>query len=1035
MPSVDTAPRFSADEAARVAREVFAVEGESRELPSERDQNFRLRTTGGRELVLKIANPRELRDRLAFQNEVMTVLAADPGGPLAPRPLPAGDGSTIAVVPGRGGEPHFVRLVEYLPGRPLGEVRPHTPRLLMDLGGFAARLVRALSALAQREYQPDLIWNLKNGLRVVRENAPLVVDPARRATLDAVFRTVEERAALFEGLPEGLVHNDGNDYNVIVAPPEATPGSFGDMRVAGFIDFGDMTRSWVLSDVAVVLAYAMLDKDDPLGDAALVVSGYNAVLPLSDEDLRALFPLACLRLCMSVSICAMQKKLDPGNSYLTISEEPAWRLLERLKDVPPAFAEGVSRQACGRPPFPAADAVVRWLEANRVSFAPVMGYPLDARAVTVFDLGPASALFEREEHWTDMEALDRLLQAEVLRAGARAGLGRYDEARLIYTSPVFRPSGDPLAEGRTVHLGMDVFVPPGSDIFAPLDGTVHSFRDNAARLDYGPTIILEHAPAPGVRFYTLYGHLSRGSLARLEPGKTVLKGERLAAVGAMDENGGWPPHLHFQIIVDMLGRSGDFPGVAPHADRGLWTALSPDPNLILGVADELLRDPALAPAEIIEMRREHLGRNLSLSYRAPLAIVRGSKQHLIDRTGRVFLDAVNNVPHVGHSHPKVVEAVRKQASVLNTNTRYLHETIVRYARRLTALLPDPLKVCFFVNSGSEANDLALRLAAAYTGRRDVIVLDGAYHGNLSSLIAISPYKFDRPGGAGCPPSTHVAPTPDPYRGLYRDDPRAGGKYAARVGAILEDLKKSGRLPAAFIAEPILSCAGQIVPPPGFLKEAFQLVREAGGVSIADEVQVGFGRCGTHFWAFETQEAAPDILTLGKPIGNGHPLGAVITTPAIADAFSGGMEYFNTFGGNPVSCAAGMAVLDVIEEEGLQENARTTGALLAEGLRSLMVRHPIVGDIRGLGLFLGVEFVLDRATREPAPLHAAYAVERMREEGVLLSTDGPDRNVIKIKPPLCFTAADADLLVGKLDRVLSETPYEFRRRRRASSHGL
>jgi len=263
--------------------------------------------------------------------------------------------------------------------------------------------------------------------------------------------------------------------------------------------------------------------------------------------------------------------------------------------------------------------------------------------------------------------------------------------------------------------------------------------------------------------------------------------------------------------------------------------------------------------------------------------------------------------------------------------------------------------------------------------------------------------------------------PDPYRGLYRDDPKAGGKYAARVGAILDELAKTGRPPAAFIAEPVMSCAGQIVPPAGFLKEAFRSVRQAGGLCIADEVQVGFGRCGTHFWAFEAQDAAPDIVTLGKPIGNGHPLGAVVTTPAIADAFAGGMEYFNTFGGNPVSCAAGLAVLEVIEEEGLQENARTTGALLAEGLRSLMGRHPLVGDVRGLGLFLGVEFVLDRATREPAPLHAAYAVERMREEGVLLSTDGPDRNVIKIKPPLCFTAADAGLLVGKLDRVLSETP--------------
>ncbi len=1021
MPSVDTAPRFSADEGARIARDLFAVEGVLRELPSERDQNFHVRALDGRECVLKIANPRELRDRLAFQNEVMALLAADPSGPLAPRPLPAKDGSTIAVFPGREGEPHFVRLVEYLPGLPLGDVRPHPPRLLAGLGSFTARLVRALSALPPREYQPDLIWNLKNGRRVVRENAPLVAGPARRATLEAVFRTVEERAALFESLPEGLVHNDGNDYNVIIAPPDAAPGSFGELRVAGFIDFGDMTRSWVLSDLAVVLAYVMLGKDDPLGAAAHVAAGYNEVRPLSDADLRALFPLACLRLCMSVSIAALQKTLEPGNPYLTISEEPAWRLLADLKDIPPTFAEASFRRACGRPPLPAAGAVTRWLEAHQASFAPVMGFPLDRRSAAALDLGPASFLFERAEHWTDMGALDRLLNDEIGRAGARAGVGRANEARLIAASPDSLRADDPYAEGRTVHLGMDIFVPAGSDVFAPLDGTVHSFGDNTGRLDHGPTVVLEHAPAPDIRFFTLYGHLSRTSLAGLAVGKAVRKGDRVGKVGAIDENGGRPPHLHFQIIVDMLGLRGDFPGVAPHRDRDLWTVLSPDPNAILGVPQELLRPTALEPGEIAALRREHLGRNLSLSYRSPLTIVRGSMQRLIDDTGRVFLDAVNNVPHVGHCHPKVVGAIRRQMAVLNTNTRYLHETIVRYARRLAALLPDPLEVCFFVNSGSEANDLALRLAAARTGRRDIIVLDGAYHGNLSSLIAISPYKFNGPGGAGCPPTTHVAPMPDPYRGLYRNDPRAGEKYAARLGGIIKDLAASGRPPAVFIAEPVMSCAGQIVPPPGFLKTAFELIREAGGVAIADEVQVGFGRCGTHFWAFEAQDARPDIVTLGKPIGNGHPLGAVVTTRAIAEAFAGGMEYFNTFGGNPASCAAGMAVLDVIEEEGLQERALTTGARLSAGLRSLMDRCPLIGDVRGLGLFLGVEFVLDRATREPAPLHAAYAVERMREEGVLLSTDGPDRNVIKIKPPLCFTAADADLLVAKLDRTLSETP--------------
>jgi 4-aminobutyrate aminotransferase-like enzyme len=425
------------------------------------------------------------------------------------------------------------------------------------------------------------------------------------------------------------------------------------------------------------------------------------------------------------------------------------------------------------------------------------------------------------------------------------------------------------------------------------------------------------------------------------------------------------------------------------------------------------------PEEILELRRLHLGGALSLSYRHPLKIVRGEAQFLFDEDGRSYLDCVNNVCHVGHCHPRVVEAASSQIGILNTNTRYLHDHIVEYARRLSGTMPHGLDVCFFACSGSEANELALRMARTATGRRDVVVLDGAYHGNTSAMVDLSPYKFDRAGGTGKPEHVHVAPVPDVYRGAYRaDDPEAGAKYAAGVEGALRRAELEGGQAAAFFAESIPGCAGQLVPPDGYLEEAFSHARRAGAVCVADEVQVGFGRVGTHWWACEAQGATPDIVTLGKPMGNGHPLGAVVTTRAIAGSFDNGMEYFNTFGGNPVSCAVGLAVLDVIEDEGLLEHASDVGAHFRHGLRELAGRHGLIGDVRGMGLFIGVELVRDRESLEPATTEAADIINGLRERGILLSTDGPHENVLKIKPPMVFTRDDADRVVTELDSALS-----------------
>ncbi|MEZ5317398.1 MAG: aminotransferase class III-fold pyridoxal phosphate-dependent enzyme [Vicinamibacterales bacterium] len=425
-------------------------------------------------------------------------------------------------------------------------------------------------------------------------------------------------------------------------------------------------------------------------------------------------------------------------------------------------------------------------------------------------------------------------------------------------------------------------------------------------------------------------------------------------------------------------------------------------------------------ADLRARRDAHVSRALSVSYVEPLCIVRGNAQYLIGHEGRPYLDLVNNVCHVGHGHPRVVEAGQRQMAVLNTNTRYLSALLPAYAERLAATLPDGLDVCFFVNSGSEANELALRLAAAHTGRQDVIVGDAAYHGNTPRLIALSAYKFLGPGGSGRPePWVHLAPTPDAYRGPRRGWSRdTGVGYGDDVGAVARACANAGTPVGAFLTESLPSCGGQIVPPPGYLETAFRHVRAAGGVCIVDEVQTGFGRVGPSFWGFALQDVVPDIVVLGKPIGNGHPIGAVVTTRAIAASFENGMEFFSSFGGNPVSCAMGLAVLDVVRDEALPERARDVGTRLLDGLRALMDAHPLVGDVRGEGLFIGVELVRDRSTLEPAGDEAGRLVNRLRARGLLLSTDGPHHNVIKIKPPMVLTPDDADLVVRVMEEELT-----------------
>ena len=760
--------------AGNLAAEGWGLDGEVEPLAGEFDFNFLIRARDGERFVLKVSPLDADRVSLECQIAVLRHLQASEVAGFVQRPVPTTDGLDLLAAEDGDGNPRWVRLVSYLEGVPLVAHDRRPPRLLEEIGATLARLDQALGDFDHPGARRQLVWDL-TAVPALGSFAELIPDHARREFLERrIERFNRVITPRLDELEFAVVYNDANDRNLLVRTDDG-----GAPRLGGIIDFGDMLHTAVIAELAIACAYLMLDREDPLADAAHVIRGYHSVRPLTAVERELLPDFIIARLVASVLMSARGRHHDPGNRYLQISEAPVWRLLER------------------------------------------------------------------------MTAMEEDQIRDVVAAGCR--------------------------------------------------------------------------------------------------------------------------------VEKTRSRSVD---------------------------------------EILAIRRRHVGRNLSVSYSEPLKIVRGRGQYLYDDRGRRYLDLVNNVCHVGHCHPRVVAAGQRQMAELNTNTRYLHDHLAEYALRLTATFPDPLNVCFFVCTGTEANDLALRLARTHTGTKEIIVLEHAYHGHSPSLIEIGTYKCEGPGGEGLAEHAHKAALPDPYRGPHRG-PDAGWRYGDEVARIVAGLERAGRPPGAFMAESLIGCGGQVIPPPGFMPEAYAAVRSAGGVCIADEVQVGFGRAGSRFWAFEALNVVPDIVTLGKPIGNGHPMAAVVTTPEIAESFVTGMEYFNTFGGNPVSCAIGLAVLDVIEEEGLQQHARVLGEQFLAGFREMAPRHPLVGDVRGLGLFLGIELVRDHSTLEPADTEASAVIDAMRNRGFLLSTDGPLHNVIKIKPPMVLTAEDVAAVLENADAVLTE----------------
>lgn len=722
-------------------------------------ENYKVTSDQG-VFVLKVYDiSDETHEEILAENEIVNRLVHLNNSQVS-QPIPNINNEIITIH-----EHKIYRLLSFVEGAFLAEAN-HTYGLFESLGQFMAVIDLSLTGFRNAGIERRrLEWDLQN-LASLKSLADKISDATKRKLVKHFFIQWESNVfPKLSALRQSIIHNDGNDWNILTDNNEVT----------GIIDFGDSVYTHLINELAITIAYAIFEKDDPLEWAFHIIKGYHNELPLEKKELDLLYYLIAGRLITSVCKSAQEKLSQPNSEYITISEKPAWDLLEKWIKINPTLARDTFYKAAG------------------------------------FDA------------------------------------------------------------------------------------------------------------------------------------------------------------------------------------------------------------PKIAPVEnVVSRRKKVTAPNLSVSYKKPIYMESAAFQYMFDRYGNTYLDAYNNIPHVGHQHPEVVAAAQRQIGKLNTNTRYLYDSLAEYAELLLTKFPKPLSKVFFVNSGSAASDLAIRLAQNYTNKKAIAVMEHGYHGNTRLGIDISHYKYNSPGGKGKDDHIIQASIPNIYRSKFKGQPVEIGQSYARE--FIETLNSKEQEIAAFISEPIVGCGGQVPLAPGYLTEVYSYIRSQGGLCISDEVQTGFGRLGDSFWGYEMQNVIPDIVVLGKPIANGHPMGAVITTDEIANAFDNGMEFFSSFGGNPVSCEIGKTVLKVIEDEKLQENAKVVGNYHMKCLRELQKDFPVIGDVRGAGLFIGIEFIKDESLTPNTEL-AQHIKNTFRDKQILISTDGPFDSVIKSKPPLCFTKDNVDQVVETLRGVL------------------
>ena len=997
--------KIAPKQAVEILYKLYNIKGKASELPGEVDFNFRIKIDNSEGYILKISRPNENEEYLDFQQKLLQYVENSNQDIIAPKVIKDSQGNSISTIKDDLGNQRKVRLLTWVSGRVWSSVNPQLNELRFSLGKQCGLLTNALSGFTHKEATRKFEWDVAQSLWT-KEQLHLF-ENEEKEIISYFQNRFETNKSNYDSLRKSVVHNDANDNNVIVSEALIDP------KVKAAIDYGDAIHTQIINDVAIACAYAIMNHNDVLDAAIPLVKGYHSTFPLNEKELSNLYNAIAMRLVITVTKSAINKIEEPNNEYLLISEKPAWEVLKKWRLIHPDFAEFSFREACGFTPHPNHEKFKNWSSKNSFSLSNL--FPsVDKNEVHLLNLSVSSKWIGHQEEFNNLDLFQFKIDQLQKEIPNKIIAGGYLEPRAIYTSNTYGKIGNNGKESRSIHLGIDFWLPEFTPVHALFDGEVVIAVNDEGDKEYGGLVVLKHN-VDDFSFYTLYGHNTIESAIKHNIGDIILKGEKICELANYPENGNWAPHLHFQILLSLFDYKKDFPGVAYHNQIDVWKSVCPDPNLLFKLKDFSVNQLD-SNAEIINYRKQHLGKGLSLQYETPIKMVRGSGQYLMDQFGRKYLDTVNNVAHVGHENYNVVKAGQQQMALINTNSRYLHENINELAKELIETLPSELNVLHFVNSGSEANELAIRMIKAATGEKDIIASEVGYHGNSNMCIDISSYKFDGKGGFGAPEHTHIFPLPDRFRGKYRGK-NTGLQYAQEVQKCIENIQQKGRNIGGFIIEPIISCGGQIELPNGFLVEAYKLIRNAGGICISDEVQTGCGRMGKTFWGFQLHGVIPDIVTIGKPLGNGHPVAAVACTQKVADAFANGMEYFNTFGGNPVSCAIATKVLRTVKKDKLQENALLVGEFLKSELKELAIKFPIIGDIRGQGLFLGIELV--DSNFKPLPDQTNYLANRMKDHGILMSTDGPDNNVLKIKPPIVFTKENAEELIFYLHKILNE----------------
>jgi 4-aminobutyrate aminotransferase-like enzyme/Ser/Thr protein kinase RdoA (MazF antagonist) len=953
------APHVTEAQAEDILAERYGLTARATSLGSNQDKNFVVTGSDGEIVgVLKIANPVFNAIEIEAQDLASERIAqAEPSLRIAV-PVPNLSGEKCTAVTGLVDGTAYVRLLRFLPGGTLFDSGYLSPAAVAGLGEVAGRVSRALETFSHPGLDRVLQWDLRYGTAVVAELISYVADPLHRERLDVAVRDAWSRIAkVADALPRQAVHLDLTDANVVVSRSAGA-----EVRPDGVIDFGDLTDSWAVAELAITASSVLGHVGNEPISMLPAVRAFHAVRPLNVAEVDALWPLLVLRTAVLIVSGAQQAALDPDNPYLAIQSGAEWRMFDQATSLPIDVMTEVIKADLGLATTPSA------VTGTLVD--------VDPSGVVTLDLSTTSDVYDFA--FSDDGSLRAGIEDELATAaldnGARLVVTQYGQARLSRTRKLSHDSPDVVA------TGISVWAASPMRFVAPWDGEVDG--STLRGTEYELTLTGTHTVASG----------------------SVSAGEPLADV---------PAGVWVEVGVRPVGAPAA-PWFVPSQLAPGWLALTRDPRPLLGLeavevtsADDLLsrRDASFAPVQ-------------EFYYRRPPQIERGKRHYLMSTAGRTYLDMVNNVTVLGHAHPRIADIAARQLRKLNTNSRFNYAAVVEFSERLAAMLPDPLDTVFLVNSGSEASDLAIRLATAATGRRDVVAVREAYHGWTYGTDAVSTSTADNPNALATRPDwVHTVESPNSFRGKYRG--AEASKYAEEAVAQIKDLVVDGRPPAGFICESVYGNAGGMALPDGYLQQVYAAVRAAGGLAISDEVQVGYGRLGEWFWGFMQQDAVPDIVSVAKSMGNGYPLGAVITTRAVADKFRSQGYFFSSTGGSPLSCAIGMTVFDVLRDEELQQNAARVGAHLKARLQALQGKHPIIGTVHGIGLYLGVEMIRDPETLEPASEETRAICDRMLELGVIIQPTGDHQNILKTKPPLCIDIEGADFYVDTLDRVLTE----------------